>query len=546
MKDIYETITIYRYISLVITSICYLINVPTQDTKHKVFIIVVMVFSAILMNYLYQANRENKKKILMLVIIEVIGDSLLIIPSGGIYSPYVWYVFNTVLIVGVELKRDYVHITLMTYMICVMTLSYFFPHKINQTMLGSQYIFNMTIGIIFAGLIVQVVSNYAKEIEMQKDEVQNINEQLQEASLRAEESLNWLMDTYEVINFFAIYNTKSEMINTLLNYIVSVLQFKQAAFIEKTDEIEPRCSYTQGMNELDQKKVITLLKKAYEKYKEQDHLAKPYYHLNEKYLCLMVECSYKEFGCIIVEAEEITQGLVFIKQLSDLLFKKLNLETIEEELLINQEQNRIANEIHDSILQQLFGVGCSLFTLEKRLKNLEKDEIREEIKYSRQTINRAMTELRKIIYGMSWNKQGVNQLLHKIENYLAGVKRLYDVDIEFKVEGNVQDIGIKMQGAIYRIICEGVANSLRHSRASSIYVDLIITSKNIRVSIVDNGIGFNYEEIKQSKSVGLGIRNIEELVESLDGLSEIVSKEGEGTRVEINIPIGRLREGVAE
>lgn len=546
MKDIYETITIYRYISLVITSICYLINVPEQGICRKLLIITMMALSASLMNYLYRVNREDKRRILILIIIEVIGDSLLIIPSGGIYSPYIWYVFNTVLIVGVELKKDYVQLTLMTYMICIMILSNFFPRTMNQGMVGTQYIFNMAIGIMFAGLIVQVVSNYAKEIEMQKDEVQSINKQLEEASLRAEDSLNWLMDTYEVINFFAIYNTKDEMVNTLLNYIVNVLQYKQAAFIEKTDEAEPRFSNTKGMSELDRKKVINLFKHAYKEHKARNDFEGSYYHLNDEYLCLMVECSYKEFGCIIVAAKEITHGLIFIKQLGDLLFKKLNLETIEEEMLINQEQNRIANEIHDSVLQQLFGVGCNLFTLEKKLEKLEKEEISKSIKYNRQTINAAMTELRKIIYGMSWNKGGVNQLLHKIEGYIEGVKRLYEVDIEFKVIGNVQDIGIKTQGAIYRIICEGLANSLRHGRATQVEVSLRITLIEVRVEIIDNGIGFDYMEVRQSKSAGLGIKNIEELAGSLGGEVEITSEQGEGTRVAISIPVSHLREGVVE
>lgn len=546
IKDIYETITMYRYISLVITSICYLTNVPQQSIYRKLLIITMMVLSALLMNYLYKSNRENKSKILILVIIEVIGDSLLIIPSGGIYSPYIWYVFNTVLIAGVELKKDYVQVTLMIYMICIMILSNFFPHKMHQEIVGTQYTFNMAIGIIFAGLIVQVVSNYAKEIEKQKDEVQSVNKQLEEAGLRAEDSLNWLMDTYEVINFFAIYNTKDEMVNTLLNYIVNVLQFKQAAFIENTDEAEPRISYTNGMSELDRKKIIGLFKHAYKEHKTRSDFEGSYYPLNDEYLCLMVECSYKEFGCIIVAAKEITHGLIFIKQLSDLLFKKLNLETIEEEMLINQEQNRIANEIHDSILQQLFGVGCNLFTLEKKIEKLEKEDIGKAIKYNRQTINTAMTELRKIIYGMSWNKEGVNQLLCKIEGYIEGVKRLYEVEIDFKVIGNVQDIDIKMQGAIYRIICEGLANSLRHGKATQLSVSLKITLIEVRVEVIDNGIGFDYLEVRESKKAGLGIKNIEELAGSLGGEVEITSRKGKGTRVEISIPVSHLKEGVVE
>lgn len=553
MKDIYETITIYRYISLVITSICYLINTPTHDTQRKILIIGMMVFSAVLMNYLYKENRNNKKRILSLVIIEIIGNSLLIIPSGGIYSPYVWYAFNTVLIAGVELKKNYVHIILMIYMACIMSLNSIYPYQLDMEMIGTQYIFNMTIGIIFTGLIVQVVSNYAKEIENQKEEVQHINDKLREASMRSEESLQWLMDTYAVINLFSIYNTKSEMIDMLLNYIVNVLQVKRVAFIEKTEDPGIKCTYSKGMTVTDEEAIIELFKKTYTTYKakkSQKPPMKAYYHLNEDYLCIVVGCSYEKFGYFIVEAKEMNEGLIFIKQLSDLIFKKLNLEKIEEELLINKEQNRIANEIHDSVLQQLFGVGCSLFTLEKKMNKLKSEEITEEIieqvTYSRQMINNAMTELRKIIYGMSWNKQGTNQFLHKIEAYIEGVRRLYDIDIRFKAEGNLQEVDIKLQGAIYRIICEGIANGVRHSKATQIQANLKIRAEEIQVEILDNGVGFDYQKVKQSQSLGLGIKNMEGLVSSLGGLFEIDSKMGESTKLRISLPMVYLREGVAE
>lgn len=546
MRDIYETITIYRYISLVITSICYLMNTPTHNIGRKVLVIGAMTFSAILMNYLYKVNQDNKHKMLVLVLTEIIGDSLLIIPSGGIYSPYIWYVFNAILVAGVELKKDYIHIILMIYMGCIMVLSGIWPHKVNQTLSGTQYTLNMAIGIIFAGLVVQVISNYAREVEKKKDEMQSANKELKEAKLKSEESLQWLMDTYEVMNLFTIYNTKSEMMQMLLDYMVNVLQIPKVAFIEKAEGVEFQCTYSQGMEMLDEEQVLALFKEKYKRYKIQNKPVKTYYPLNKKYLCLMVGCSYEEFGYFIVEADEINEGLIFVKQLSDLIFKKLNLEKIEEALLINKEQNRIANEIHDSVLQQLFGIGCNLFSLEKRLAGLEKQAVEEEIKYSRQAINKAMTELRKIIYGMSWNKQGINQFAYKLQSYITEIRHLYDSKITFNMQGNLQDIGIKEQGAIYRMICEGVANSVRHGKASNVSVDLSITPDEAVIRIIDDGIGFNYDEMKSSQSVGLGMRNIEGLAAALGGLSEIDSKEGKGTKLKINLPIVHLKEGVAK
>jgi len=100
-------IFLYRYISLLVTSFFFLVNYTEHPIGKRVFIITSIAASAMILNYLYIRNSGSGVKIKLLVLIETIGNSLLLIPSGGINSPFVWYSLNTIAIASIELKKKW-------------------------------------------------------------------------------------------------------------------------------------------------------------------------------------------------------------------------------------------------------------------------------------------------------------------------------------------------------------------------------------------------------------------------------------------------------
>ena len=108
-------ILIYRFMSLLITSIFYLLN----NTEHgrKLFIIGSISISAVILSYLYLKFENSKKSIVVLLIIETVGNSIILIPSGGINSPFIWYSINTILSTAIFLKGVYVWINLSIYLL---------------------------------------------------------------------------------------------------------------------------------------------------------------------------------------------------------------------------------------------------------------------------------------------------------------------------------------------------------------------------------------------------------------------------------------------
>lgn len=118
-----------------------------------------------------------------------------------------------------------------------------------------------------------------------------------------------------------------------------------------------------------------------------------------------------------------------------------------------------------------------------------------------------------------------------------------NIEIDVLIEA-MPDLPIDIEQSVYRIIQEGLANISRHSRASKAWVSLrSIPRKSdgsarsrpdgLLVEIRDNGIGFELEKIH----AGLGLCSMEERAKKIHGLFAVKSVPGEGTRIQLSLPI---------
>jgi hypothetical protein len=103
----------------------------------------------------------------------------------------------------------------------------------------------------------------------------------------------------------------------------------------------------------------------------------------------------------------------------------------------------------------------------------------------------------------------------------------YDESLEYNTEIN-----------IYRIVQELLTNIIRHAQANEVTIQMIKSSDNINLTVEDNGRGFDAEEAKKKK--GMGLSNIELRVKKLAGSWNIDSGRGKGTTTIIDIPIKKI------
>jgi two-component system, NarL family, sensor kinase len=195
-----------------------------------------------------------------------------------------------------------------------------------------------------------------------------------------------------------------------------------------------------------------------------------------------------------------------------------------------KERGRIAQELHD-------GLGQMLSTARLNVAGLEDSVVEEDKQYlekSLKIIDDACVEVRNISHNMMPNALMRLGLISAIRELVNNVNSSKTLRIDFS--SNVKEsLGKSLDITIYRIVQEVLNNMIKHAKADHINLDLNRNGKNLIINIKDNGIGFNTDELKESK--GMGWKNIFSRVSMLNGTIELNSKPKEGTIVYINLTL---------
>ena len=119
-------------------------------------------------------------------------------------------------------------------------------------------------------------------------------------------------------------------------------------------------------------------------------------------------------------------------------------------------------------------------------------------------------------------------LIGAIQHRLDAVEGRADMETELLASAPVQ-LSKKAERELYRIVQEALNNTLKHSGASSVTVQIEVDQDGIRLDVADDGLGFDPENI--SDRGGMGLVNMQERAKKLGGTLTILSKPGSGTTI---------------
>lgn len=269
-------------------------------------------------------------------------------------------------------------------------------------------------------------------------------------------------------------------------------------------------------------------------------------------VCVPVRSRARCFGMLAAlqpqdrhNVEEIIQTLSFLAELSAVSIERNMADLFADKLLVIEEQNRIANEIHDSISQNLFSIVYGLDALHKKMIFL-KPEQRETLATIRGLAAQTARELRLLIYRLSPRHRGDDTFLKEVKVYLDGLANLNAISIDFQVKGREEFLNQAMRRAFYRMIKEATGNAVRHGNCSEITVELEMSPFGSNLKIMDNGRGFDVSLYSEPANTDgkLGLVNMRELALALQGILNIESEIGKGTIVHCTVPTAPLPDKV--
>lgn len=199
-----------------------------------------------------------------------------------------------------------------------------------------------------------------------------------------------------------------------------------------------------------------------------------------------------------------------------------------------QERKRIAQDIHDSLGSVLSATRLKMTAVRDSRPELEADETFQSCIL---LLDEASAEVRNISHNImpaTLSKLGLVPALKNLAEKISSYKGL---QVSFFAHGLDSRMNEQMEISVYRIILELINNVVKHADATKLTVQLVRYPDYINLTVEDNGKGFDTARATDEKT-GIGLGSIAARVEYLKGKMDIDSREGKGTTVVVDIPVG--------
>jgi two-component system, NarL family, sensor histidine kinase UhpB len=207
--------------------------------------------------------------------------------------------------------------------------------------------------------------------------------------------------------------------------------------------------------------------------------------------------------------------------------------------IIEEERQGIAVEIHDELNASLIAVRLEAQAIATLAGKAPPGPEVEQVKQKAQAITKLALDLyasgRRLVRRLRPEVLEMLGLHGAVEEMLRHYDSGSGISFSFHSEGDFSQLGNELAISAYRIVQEALSNVMKHSGATSAQVSLVLSNatKRLHIEVADNGGGFD----TRSASEGIGIIGMRERVDALGGSIQVHSQPGEGTTVDIALPL---------
>lgn len=240
-------------------------------------------------------------------------------------------------------------------------------------------------------------------------------------------------------------------------------------------------------------------------------------------------------------------GLVFTGLLSGLVWAQgrsrreqtriaAELRAANERLAaVTRERGRLTRDLHDGTIQSIYALGFDL----QRVRNVvERDpaEARAELTRALASLNEVVSELRDFIVHEESGESGSQNVESVLQALVQRVRRNTQAEVALDLSPEAARLVAPRQAVeVLQIVREAITNSLRHAFPRQIGVALTREGTDWRLTIADDGTGFDLRRV--NGRIGHGLRNLQERADELGGECEIVSAPSTGTAIRVVFPV---------
>jgi signal transduction histidine kinase len=204
------------------------------------------------------------------------------------------------------------------------------------------------------------------------------------------------------------------------------------------------------------------------------------------------------------------------------------------ELSVIEERNRLARDLHDSVVQKLFGI---VLTAQSAATLLDRsaDGARTEVERLQALAQEAIAELRSLVFQLRPAAIETEGLAAALAKHVDVLERVHRLPIAFEQTGDPR-LRPGVDEELFKVAQEALHNALRHAQARQVRVRLDERPDAVALSVADDGRGFD-PDAPALRSRSLGLTSMEERAHGLGGTLRIVSAPGAGTTIDLELQL---------
>ncbi|HET7143579.1 MAG TPA: GAF domain-containing sensor histidine kinase [Anaerolineales bacterium] len=266
----------------------------------------------------------------------------------------------------------------------------------------------------------------------------------------------------------------------------------------------------------------------------------------------VVQAGFQKIACIPLLAGENLMGVMSVVTRAPDPFDERNIQlltavgtwaglAIENARLhanarrfaVLEERDRIGMDLHDGIIQSIYGVGLSL---EGARLTLEEDPIdaKERIHQAIDGLNQAIRDIRAYILDLRPRQLGNEGLIFGIKRLIAEYRAQTLSEVSFTGPDELKDLAHAQSLTLFHICQEALANTAKHAKAKNVQIAIWTTDERALLEIKDDGRGFDID--KMHTSIGHGLANMQTRAHGVGGDIDISSSVEEGTTIFVWVP----------
>jgi signal transduction histidine kinase len=230
--------------------------------------------------------------------------------------------------------------------------------------------------------------------------------------------------------------------------------------------------------------------------------------------------------------------LVLFAAQAGMAIRNAQLHRQVQDLAVLEERERIGMDLHDGVIQSLYATGLKL---EVALEDLDRNQeaVAPELQASIDRLNQVISDIRSYIFRLRPGALVNADLAGAVGTLLQELKVNALVEVEMKeAPGACRGLNEALAGELFLVAQEALTNVRKHAKASCVRASLERHDSALRMTISDDGVGFDLGVATS----GQGLRNLRDRVERLGGTLALNAAPGIGTRLTVDVPVAAAGE----